>query len=213
MNTPPFKLMLLTQKNDTPNAIYLDFIKRCIEGGITAVQIREKNLTDNELLDFAQELQAMLLTAPLPLIINDNVDLAIAVNTAGVHLGQTDGCPIQARQRFGLDKIIGVSIDSIENLYTANQHPIDYVGIGAIFPTQNKSNVQTIWGLKRLRTLAGSSKHPIIAIGGINETNVHEVMLAGAHGIAVIGAAHHATYPTHSLRHIRKIIDQQGNSS
>jgi thiamine-phosphate pyrophosphorylase len=207
----PYKLMLLTQKNDTPVTIYLDFIKRCIEGGITAVQLREKSLSDDELLDFGQQLQALLLTYQLPLIINDHVDLAIAIDAAGVHLGQSDGCPIHARHRLGVNKMIGVSIDSDENLLTANQNPVDYVGIGAIFPTQNKSNIQTIWGLKRLKRVAALSKHPIIAIGGINETNAAAVMLAGAQGIAVIGAAHHTTYPTRTLRQIRSLIDTEGN--
>ena len=190
-NLPPFyQLMLVTNKQNTPLNEYLKFIDTCAKSGITAVQLREKNMPYTELLQFGQKIQAILAPFTIPLIINDNVKLAIALDATGVHLGQTDHCPKKARTQLGKQKIIGVSIDSMDNLLKANQLPIDYVGIGSIFPTKNKSNVVTYWGIEGLQKLAPLSTHPIVAIGGINERNAINIIQAGAHGIAAIEAFH-----------------------
>jgi len=145
----------------------------------------------------------------IPLIINDDIGLALELDASGVHLGQTDGDPVLARELLGTNKIIGVSIDTRENLIKANELPIDYVGIGAIFPTLNKKNVATIWGTEGLKTLAAISRHPMIGIGGVNESNAAEVLLAGASGIAVIGALHDAPDPAQMVRRLRYIIDNE----
>lgn len=204
------KLTLVTNQNKTPVSNYLEFIKACAEAGVTAVQLRDKQSSYQDCLAFGQALKDILTPFSIPLIINDNIDLAIALDAEGVHLGQTDGCPITARQRLGSQKIIGISIDSVENLLTANQLPIDYVGVGAIFPTNNKNNVATLWGLEGLSHLSSISKHPIIAIGGINESNAEDVMCSGAQGIAVIGAIHDSVCPTDTVKKLRATIDHQG---
>lgn len=205
-----YKLMLVTNRQQTPIDDYLQFIKTCAHAGITSVQLREKNQAPEALLEFGEKLKHILDPLQIPLIVNDDIELALMLNASGVHLGQTDGNPERARALLGPDKIIGVSIDTEDNLMRANQLPIDYVGIGAIFPTSNKNNVATIWGVHGLSQLAPHSKHPIIGIGGINESNAPEVLASGACGIAVIGALHDAedaTLTTHNLRHI---IDSRG---
>ena len=189
------KLTLVTHKNNTPVHEYLEFITRCAQAGITAVQLREKHLPYDSLKTFGKQLKTLLDAFSIPLIVNDNVDLAIEIEADGVHLGQTDGSAMTARSRLGEEKLIGLSIDSLANLHEANQLPIDYVGVGSIFETQSKSNVATIWGINGLKELAMISKHPIIAIGGINEFNVMDVIQSGALGIAVIGAIHNAINP------------------
>lgn len=206
MKIPYYTLMLVTHKNNTPTHDYLHFIQCCAESGITAVQLREKNASYAELLDLGQQIKRILAPFNIPLIINDNVTLAIELNAGGVHLGQSDSCPTSARQRLGAEKIIGLSIDSVENLHAANQLPIDYVGIGAIFPTATKHNVATIWGTEGLTTLSTLSKHPIVAIGGINESNTSNVKRAGAHGIAVIGALHDSVDPKNTVNNLRHLI-------
>lgn len=192
MKNNDIPLTLVTQKQSIPLDDYLTFIKNCAQLGITAIQLREKSLHYDELKQFGKEIQTIIKPYGIPLIVNDNIELAMEIDADGVHLGQSDGSPTIARERLGNDKIIGVSIDSIENLEEANQLHINYVGIGSIFPTSNKHNVKTIWGSDGLKKLAKISKHPIIAIGGINTTNVDEVYTAGANGIAVIGAIHEA---------------------
>jgi len=204
MKIPYYTLMLVTHKNNTPIHEYLRFIQCCAESGITALQLREKNASYTELLELGTQLKHILTPFDIPLIINDNVDLAIELNADGVHLGQSDACPIDARERLGAEKIIGLSIDSVENLHAANQLPINYVGIGAVFPTATKHNVATIWGVEGLSRLSALSKHPVVAIGGINESNTSNVKCAGAHGIAVISALHDSTdlqNTVHNLRH------------
>lgn len=207
MNNPFYKLMLVTNRQNTPLNDYLLFIKRCANAGITAVQLREKQQPYDSLLMFGQALKRMLDPLHIPLIINDNLQLALELDASGVHLGQTDGDPELARIALGANKIIGVSIDSPENLIKANRLPLDYVGIGAIFPTANKPNINTLWGLQGLQTLAPNSKHPIIGIGGINENNAADVMLSGAHGIAVIGALHDAEDPGRASQNLCDIIN------
>jgi len=193
IDKPFYRLMLVTQKQDKPLAEYLKFIKNCAELGITAVQLREKQLPAPELFQMGQALQHLLTPFNIPLIINDNVALAQALDAQGVHLGQTDGNPQEARAQLGPHKIIGISIDSLDNLHCANNLPINYVGIGSIFKTKNKDNVTTIWGIEALRTHSLQSRHPVVAIGGIDSSNAADVLRTGAQGIAAIGALHEST--------------------
>lgn len=209
MNYPFYSLTLITHKNNTPIDQYLHFIHQCAIAGITALQLREKQASYQECLELGRQLKPILADFQIPLIVNDNVALAIELDAEGVHLGQTDTCPMRARQQLGDDKIIGLSIDSIQNLHTANELPIDYVGVGAIFPTETKQNVTTIWGLDGLTAMAPLSKHPIVAIGGINESNTEEVMHAGAHGIAVISAIHDAMNLAQTIKSIRQKIGEK----
>ena len=208
MNQEFYKLMLVTNRQDMPFADYLQFIRQCANAGITSVQLREKQQTQAFLLMFGQELKSILDPLNIPLIINDDLELALELDAGGVHLGQTDGCPTEARKRLGPNKIIGVSIDSEANLMSANNSPLDYVGIGAIFATANKQKVATVWGLNGLQQLSLNSKHRIIGIGGINEYNAATVLSSGACGIAVIGALHDAENPSQMTHRLRYIIEK-----
>jgi thiamine-phosphate pyrophosphorylase len=202
-----YKLTLVTHKNETPLSDYLNFIQICARAGITCVQLREKNLSYDALVTLGKQLQSILKPLSIPLIINDNLELAIELDAEGVHLGQSDGNPVRAREKLGVNKLIGVSIDNLADLQQANQLPIDYVGIGAIFPSRSKTNVTTIWGIAGLRQLSRCSKHPLIAIGGIDEKNTAEVMLAGASGIAAIECFHTADDPGFMTQTLRTLVD------
>jgi thiamine-phosphate pyrophosphorylase len=207
MNDHFFKLTLVTNKKNNAIEEYLDFVSLCAKSGITAVQLREKSLEFNDLLVFGQQLQSVLKPYSIPLIVNDNIELAYQLDAEGVHLGQSDGDVLNARKKLGKNKIIGLTIDNPAQLQVANKLPIDYVGVGAIFPTNNKSNVATIWGCEGLEKIAPISKHPIIAIGGIDETNAVFVIKAGAHGIAAISAFHDAQDPILATKILRNIIE------
>lgn len=206
MKLPFYALTLITHKNDTPLDEYLRFIHHCAVAGITSLQLREKQASYQDCLTLGRQLKSILTAFHIPLIVNDNVALAIELDADGVHLGQTDTSPIVAREQLGPDKIIGLSIDSKENLQTANTLPIDYVGIGAIFPTKTKQNISTIWGLDGLAKISPLSKHPIVAIGGIDESNTQNVVHAGAHGVAVISAIHDSINPQQTIKNIRQQI-------
>ena len=207
MKDDVYKLTLVTDKQDTLLEQYLEFICQCAQSGITAVQLREKNLNYKALLDFGRQLQKILQPHDIPLIVNDNVKLAYELNADGVHLGQSDGCILKARELLGPTKIIGITIDSVEQFHIANNFPVDYVGIGAIFATKHKSNIATIWGCEGLKYFATLTSHPIIAIGGIDQNNVSQVMQSGAQGIAAIGVFHDAEEPKTTTKQLRQIIE------
>lgn len=184
------KLILITHRQQRPLALYLEFIKGCAMSGITSVQLREKDAKPDFLLEFGKQLKQILDPLGIPLIVNDSIDLAVELNASGVHLGQNDCNPEYARQVLGHQKTIGLSIEAMAQLQHANQLPIDYIAASSVFPTTHKENIKTLWGLKGLKQLSSHSKHPVIAIGGINDSNLEPVLNAGAHGIAVIGALH-----------------------
>ncbi|MGE4348795.1 MAG: thiamine phosphate synthase [Candidatus Berkiella sp.] len=202
-----YKLMLVTHRQNYPLDQYLYFIKCCVIFGITSVQLREKNASYRFLVEFALRLKEILDPFSIPLIINDRLDVALASNACGLHLGQSDGSVLHAREMLGADKIIGTSINSIERLEAANHFPINYVGMGAIFKTKTKNNVIKHWGLQGLKQAAKLSCHPIVAIGGITTKNVADVLKNGANGIAVISAIHDASDAREVTQQLRKSID------
>lgn len=208
MNTDFLKLMLVTHRETIPLVEYLDFIEQCIKSGVTCIQLREKNSDYEFKLDFAHRLKHLLTPYNIPLIINDDIHLALAVDAHGVHLGQTDDSPVQARKLLGNHKIIGLSIEYESELQQANLAPLNYVAASAVFPSIHKHNVKTIWGIEGLIKICKLSEHPVIAIGGINQDNVSQVMKAGAKGAAVIGALHQAKNPAAMALHLGTIIEE-----
>jgi thiamine-phosphate pyrophosphorylase len=181
------QFMMVTQKNEASMDCYLPLIQRAIASGATCIQLREKNSDFNDLKEFAHSLQALLKHYQLPFIINDSLELAHQIDADGVHLGQTDGCPKHARALLGQEKIIGLTVNTLEEVIHANALPIDYIGVGAIFKTLHKPDAQTMWGLEGLQKVMSISKHPIVAIGGIDVNNLQSVIDTDVHAIAGIG--------------------------
>ncbi len=164
-------------------------IARLSEGGATLVQLREKHLSPRE---FYREAEAALRVARergVRLIINDRVDIALALGADGVHLGQYDLPPEAARELLGPDVIIGFSTHNIDQAIGAARLPVDYIAIGPIFATLSKENPDPVVGIDGLRRVREQASHmPIVAIGGITERNARSVIEAGADAVAVIGA-------------------------
>ncbi len=177
----------IEEKHTVPD--YLALLEEIVAGGVTHVQFRAKALSRFETYVWVYAIKKFLDARNIPLIINDSVALTEVVDAYGVHLGQTDGSPDAARLRLGPDKCIGISVESLDELNAANQlTSIDYVAASAVFPTQTKNNCKTIWGLEGLGQFVAHSKHPVLAIGGINTTNIEDVMAEGVWGVAVISA-------------------------
>lgn len=188
------KLCLVTNLQEQPFPQYKEFILQAIKGGITSIQLREKSRSLSEIRQMALELKAIL---TVPLILNDHVEIVKEVGAEGVHLGQSDMHPEKARALVGPNKIIGLSIESYQELKIANSLTcIDYVAASAVFPSKIKRNTKTIWGLEGLYTIVKNSRHPVIAIGGINESNIQSIVKTGACGAAVVGAIHDHPCPT-----------------
>lgn len=213
MNLRALKLCLVTNRQNQSFSSYQSIILKAVKGGITCVQLREK--TDN-LLEFrklALQFKTLLRPFNVPLIINDHVDIAKDIDAEGVHIGQSDMPAAEARKILGPSKIIGLSIETLEELEKANQLPdLDYVAASAVFPTKNKLECKTYWGIEGLRQVSELSKHPVVAIGGINLNNIGSIIDNGACGVAVIGAIHDhepALAATHLITKIDHSFDKK----
>ncbi len=189
----PITLCLVTQPMPEAHLVHEQFILDAVRGGVTMVQLRSKTHSKACLEQTASRLITLLRPLGVPVIMNDSVELALAVNADGVHLGQTDMHPDLARGMLGANKFIGLSIETFAQLEAANQlNSLSYVAASAVFPSQSKSNCRTIWGLDGLARIARMSRYPVVAIGGIGVDSAPQVMAAGAAGIAVISAIHQA---------------------
>ena len=205
------QLMLVTNKGNTPTVPYLEFIEACLKGGVTCVQLREKSLLHEDLLYFGSALKRLMDVYNVPLIVNDDIDLCIKLRACGVHLGQADTEITKARSVLGSDKIIGLSVNTMVHIQNSLTLPIDYIGVGAIFPTNNKPNIETMWGLDGLNHAFLVSSRPIVAISGIDESNAFSVINSGANGIAAIGAFHQAKDPFLTTKNLINIIKEGNN--
>ena len=167
-------------------------VKKAVEGGVTMVQVREKHGDVRAFIERAQAVKNILKDTDVPLIINDRVDVALAVDADGVHLGQSDMPAIIARELIGPNKILGLSIENKEQLAEADSLPIDYIGLSAIFATPTKTNTKKHWGIEGLKMALKTTSLPIVAIGGINESNIPQLSATGVHGLALVSAICHA---------------------
>lgn len=172
-----------------------DVVAEAIQGGVDAVQLREKNASTQEIIDIGKKLQVLLHKHNIPLIINDRVDIAMALNADGVHLGQRDMPCHLARKLLGNKKIIGISVSNSEQAHEAQQWDVNYLGVGPVFATSTKLDTSPVIGTEGLRQIRSISKHPIVAVGGINVASARSVLTAGANGIAVISAICGASNP------------------
>lgn len=207
-NKSYMSLCLVTHRQDMSFEHYQPFLLSVIKGGVTSVQLREKTLSDPELIELASRFHTLLQPLGIPLIINDRVDICKEINAEGVHLGQTDGDPDEARKILGADKIIGLSIETPAQLEKANQlESINYIGVGPIFHTATKTNYLKPWGMNRLRWVTSNTSHPVIGIGSVNTDNILEIMSTGVSGVAVIGSLHRASEPQTTASRLRKAID------
>ncbi len=178
-----------------------------IAGSATLVQLRDKHGSTRQMVQEARELTAVLAPLNIPLLINDRVDIALAVEADGVHIGQDDMSPADARLLLGRTAIIGLSIKTVEQAKAAPLELLDYVGVGGVYATTSKDTSSAPIGLSGLGAIvqairARDPKFPICAIAGINQSNAGDVIAQGADGVAVISALSLAADPTLAARDI-----------
>ncbi len=183
-----YSLYLVTDRKCLGKRDFLKSIEEAIRGGVSVVQLREKELGFEEFLNLAKKLKILTDRYKIPLIINDNVKIAKQVDCAGVHIGQDDESLQNARKILGDKKIIGVSVGDENEALMACEGGADYLGIGTVFFTPTKKDIKTPIGLKGLKNIANISPIPKVAIGGINLENLKETMECGIDGVAVISA-------------------------
>ena len=162
-------------------------VEEAILGGATCIQLREKNLSDEEFLKTAMDVKAVTDKYNIPLIINDNVDIAVRVGADGAHIGQDDEEIKSAREKLGADKIIGLSAATVEEAVQAEQSGADYIGVGAVFNTLTKLDANTV-SFETLKEICNTVKIPVVAIGGISKDNALQLAGTGIEGISVVSA-------------------------
>ena len=183
-----YTLYVIVQEKFSGGRDLVEVARSAISGGATVIQLRDKESTDSRLLEKGLALRRLTRAEDVPLIINDRIDIALAVDAEGVHLGQDDLPVSSARQLLGPGKIIGVSTHSLEQARQARRQGADYIGVGPVFDTKTKENGVRPVGLELLRQVGGEIDLPWVAVGGINKSNVSEVISAGAKGVAVVTA-------------------------
>lgn len=184
-------LYAVTDRHWLNGRTLLEVVRESLDGGVTMLQLREKTLEEGAFLEEARALQALCRERHVPFIVNDNVDIARAMGADGVHVGQSDMEALDVRAKLGPDKIIGVSAHSVEEALLAEKHGADYLGVGAMFPTGSKTDVQEL-PYETLKDICAAVSIPVVAIGGISQENVAKLTGSGICGVAVISAIYAA---------------------
>ena len=213
MNKTDLKLYAITDRQWLHGAMLSEHVKLAIEGGATMIQIRDKDIlsTDSDAglkdeYSEALEIKRICHEHKVPLIINDNVQFAIDIDADGVHLGQDDMNPAEARKLLGTDKIIGVTAKTVEQAKKAQADGADYLGSGAVFGSTTKLNAKPMTK-KLLREITAAVDIPVVAIGGINADNASTLKGTGIAGIAVVGAIFASADIKAAARELAEICD------
>ncbi|MDR3541258.1 MAG: thiamine phosphate synthase [Desulfosporosinus sp.] len=180
-------------------------IELAIQGGVTLVQLREKSVSTREFLELAIRIKEITDHYHIPLIINDRLDIALAIDAAGLHVGQDDFPMLKARELLGPRKIIGVSASTLAEALLAQQQGADYLGVGAVFSTSTKTDASEV-SLKQLEVIKQSVTIPVVAIGGINDKNLKQVLATGIDGVSVVSAILAKADILEAAKQLREII-------
>ncbi|MCX7614744.1 MAG: thiamine phosphate synthase [Clostridiales bacterium] len=185
--TIDYSIYLVTDRDLMSTNTLEDAVEQAIAGGATIIQLREKTASSLEFFQTAVRIKRITDHYRIPLIINDRVDIALAADTAGVHVGQSDLPASIVRRMIGKDKILGVSVSSLEKAQIAVNDGADYLGVGAMFPTGTKTDT-TLVAIEELKRIRSAVKLPIVVIGGINEGTLPQFAGTGIDGIAIVSA-------------------------
>jgi len=180
-----YSLYLVTDRDVLAGKDIYEAVEESIKGGVTLVQIREKSLSTLEFYDIAVKIKIITDKYKVPLIINDRLDIALAIDAAGVHLGQSDMPASIARSIIGNNKILGISTSTLDEAQKAEREGADYVGVGAMFPTRTKDDANAV-SVHVLKEIKDNVSIPVVAIGGINRKNIDLLKIANIDGIAVV---------------------------
>jgi len=197
---------LVTDTNIQDSYSHLEIAELAIAGGVDVIQFRDKKMAANEAYKIANTIAQLCKKANIPFIVNDRVDLALAVDADGVHLGQNDLPLKEARQLMGSNKIVGGTASTLEEAKQVQQNGADYLGFGHIYETKTKKKDYAPRGVQMLREVCRNLDIPVIAIGGINAENAGEVMQQGAAGFAVTSAICAADNPQEATQILRKFL-------
>ena len=204
-------LTYVTDDRIVDDSVFFAILENSLKGGASMVQLREKGLNTRHFYDRAVRAKKLCVQYQVPLIINDRLDIALAVDASGLHLGQKD-LPIQiARKHLGLHKIIGLSVSNEQQVQESNTLNVDYIGVSPVFGTATKTkDLGQPLGLEGLRMISKLSNKPIVSIGGIDKSNAAAVIENGSSGIAVVSAISKAIDVKAATEELKKIVCQTG---
>lgn len=202
-------LYFITDSTNYTENEFLHRIKASLSGGVTLIQLREKNISTREYIEIAEKVHSITKSYGVPLIIDDRVDVALAINAEGVHVG-ADDMPIEyARRLMGKDKIVGATAKTVERAKQAYKQGADYLGVGAIYPTTTK--VKTVLtSVQTLRDICNAVPIPVNAIGGLNKGNIDILMDVPINGICVVSAIMKAPSPKEAAEELKIKAEELG---
>jgi len=183
-----------------------DVVLQAVEGGVGIVQLREKQASTREFIQQASRVKRLLAPYGVPLIINDRVDVALASQADGVHVGQQDMPYPMVRRLLGREAIIGLSVETMDQVREAEAYDVDYISVSPVFPTPTKTDTRGAWGLDGLVAVRRASRHRLVAIGGLNVDNAADVVRSGADCIAVVSAICSAPDPRRAAEALHRVI-------
>lgn len=205
------RLYLVTDQGLMRDRPLADVVAEAVQGGVSCVQLREKQLGTREFLAQALILKALLAPQGIPLVINDRIDIALACGADGVHLGQNDLPADEARKLLPPGVFIGWSVESMDDVRQSAALPVDYLGVSPVFSTPTKTDTKDPWGLEGLAVVRAATRLPLVAVGGIHAGNAREVLRAGADGLAVVSALCAADDPRAAAATLRSLCDHAQN--
>ena len=201
------QLYAITDRHWLNGRSLYEVVKESLDGGVTFLQLREKQLDEDHFLEEAKKLQGLCSEYNVPFIINDNVEIALAINADGVHIGQSDMEMKEAREKLGPDKIIGVSAHTKEEALLAQAQGADYLGVGAVFPTSSKDDAESV-SYETLKAICEVVSIPVVAIGGITRENLHQLSGSGVSGISVISAIYAQSDIKEAARELKQFVQE-----
>jgi thiamine-phosphate pyrophosphorylase len=201
-----YSVYLVTDRELARGRTTLEIAGAAIRGGVSCIQLREKMCSTREFIDEFLAIRSLLARHGIPLIINDRVDVALAVKADGIHLGQKDMPCRMARQIIPESMIVGISVESLDDAIAAQKDGADYLGVSPIYPTPTKTDTAQPLGLEGLRSIRSEVDLPLVGIGGLNADNVEAVIHNGADGVAVVSAIVAADDPEAATRDLIEIV-------
>ncbi|WP_299029194.1 thiamine phosphate synthase [uncultured Sulfitobacter sp.] len=212
LKTDSLRLYLVTDPSLCPGPRLVETVAAAVRGGVTFVQLRDKDASTRDRIEAACALKGVLAGTGVPLVINDDLDAALAADVDGIHIGQEDVSPDIARHRLGHGKLIGLSCETTVQVAAANVDLVDYLGLGTVFATSTKADHKPTIGLIGLSEMVRLAQIPTVAIGGLKKEHAADILKTGCDGIAVVSAICGQPDPEQAARDLGRAIQSRNGT-